>query len=48
LAAGQVKLSQGENFFGHLSNTNFKKIAEETRNNSVRMNGAIKQQAEAN
>jgi hypothetical protein len=48
LAPGQVKLSHGEHFSGLLGTTILKKIAEETRNNFIRMNGAIKQQAEAN
>jgi hypothetical protein len=48
LAPNQVKLSHGEHFSGLLSTTILKKIAEETRNNFVRMNSALKQQAEAN
>jgi hypothetical protein len=48
LAPRQVKLSHGEHFSGLLSASILKKIAEDTRNNFIRMNSAIKQQAEAN
>jgi hypothetical protein len=44
----QVKLSHGEYFSGLLSASILKKIAEDTRNNFIRMNNALKQQAEAN
>lgn len=43
----QVKLIQGEYFSGLLSGMLLKKIGEETRNNFVRMNQAVKQRAEA-
>lgn len=46
LSATQVKLSQGENFSGLLSSTILKKIGEDTRNNFIKMNQAIKQRAE--
>jgi hypothetical protein len=48
LAPNQVKLSHGEHFSGLFSASILKKIAEDTRNNFIRMNSAIKQQAEAN
>lgn len=43
----QVKLIQGEYFSGLLSGMLLRKIGEETRNNFVRMNQAVKQRAEA-
>jgi hypothetical protein len=48
LAPGQVKLTQGEHFSGLLSGPILRKVAEETRNNFIRMNSAIKEQAEVN
>jgi hypothetical protein len=46
LSASQVKLIQGEHFSGILSNYILKKIGNETRNNFVKMNGALKARAE--
>jgi hypothetical protein len=46
LSASQVKLIQGEHFSGILSNYILKKIGNETRNNFVKMNGALKAKAE--
>ena len=44
---GQVKLVHGENFSGILSNYILNKIGEDTCNNFIRMNGAIKKRAES-
>lgn len=46
LSAGQVKLTQGENFSGLLSGLILRKIGAETRNNFIRMNNALKQLVE--
>lgn len=48
LAPGQVKLLHGEHFSGLLSGAILQKIAVDTRHNFIRMNGAVKQQAETN
>jgi len=48
LSSRQIKLTQGEFFSGMLSASIFKKIGNETRNNFVRMNQAIKEAAENN
>ncbi len=46
-APGQVNLIHGENFSGILSGMILKKIGEETRQNFIRMNQAVKSLAEA-
>ena len=46
LSPNQVKFIQGENFSGILSSYILKKIGEETRNNFIRMNNALKEKAE--
>lgn len=46
LGNGQIKLTQGENFSGILSGIILKSIGEETKNNFVKMNLALKQFAE--
>ncbi|HEV7333275.1 MAG TPA: SRPBCC domain-containing protein [Flavisolibacter sp.] len=46
LGPRQVKLTHGEQFSGILSSTILKKIGEDTRNNFIRMNGAVKALAE--
>lgn len=46
LAPAQVKLTHGETFSGLLSTTILKKISEDTRNNFIRMNQAVKTRAE--
>jgi hypothetical protein len=46
LGNGQVKFTQGENFSGILSGMIMKSIGEDTRNNFVKMNNALKQLAE--
>lgn len=46
LSAGQVKLTQGENFSGLLSGLILRKIGAETRNNFIRMNNSLKQLVE--
>jgi hypothetical protein len=46
LSAGQVKLTQGENFSGLLSGPILKKIGADTRNNFIKMNNALKLLAE--
>lgn len=43
---GQVKLTQGENFSGILSGMIMRSIGEDTKNNFVNMNNALKQRAE--
>lgn len=48
LQAGQVKFTQGENFSGILSKPILKKIGEQTRENFLKMNQALKQRAEHN
>jgi hypothetical protein len=48
VTTGQVKLSHGENFSGILSNSILKRIGNDTRNNFIKMNAAIKQMAENN
>ena len=47
LTPAQVKLNHGEHFSGVLSSYILKKIGDETRNNFIKMNGAVKQLAEA-
>jgi hypothetical protein len=47
LGAGQVKLTQGEKFSGVLSGYLLKKIGDETRDNFVRMNQALKTRSES-
>ena len=47
LTPTQVKLNHGEQFSGLLSYFILKKIGHDTRNNFIKMNGAIKQLAEA-
>ena len=47
LTPTQVKLNHGEQFSGLLSSFILKKIGNDTRNNFIKMNGAIKQLAEA-
>ncbi|HEU4632979.1 MAG TPA: SRPBCC domain-containing protein [Flavisolibacter sp.] len=47
LAPGQVKLTHGEHFSGVLSSYLLKRIGEDTRNNFIKMNRAVKQRAEA-
>ena len=44
---GQVKLIHGENFSGILSSYILNKIGGDTRNNFIRMNGAVKKRAES-
>jgi len=46
LSSNQVKLTQGEHFSGILSGYILKRIGEETRNNFIRMNNALKTEAE--
>ena len=46
LSDNQIKLTQGEHFSGILSGFILKKIADETRNNFIKMNGAVKTLAE--
>jgi len=46
IGGGQVKLCQGEYFSGILSSTILTKIGNDTRNNFIKMNQAIKQLAE--
>jgi hypothetical protein len=46
LPEGRVKLKHGENFSGILSSYILKKIGDETRNNFIKMNQAIKMTAE--
>ncbi|RYZ20119.1 MAG: SRPBCC domain-containing protein [Chitinophagaceae bacterium] len=46
LSPNQIKFTQGEYFSGILSNYILKKIGDETRNNFVRMNAALKAKAE--
>ena len=46
LGSGQVKLTQGEHFSGLLSGYIFKKIAEDTRANFIKMNQAVKKLAQ--
>ncbi len=48
LAPDQVKLTHGEYFSGLLSTAILKKVAEDTRNNFIKMNGALKRLAESN
>jgi hypothetical protein len=48
LSASQVKLTQGEHFSGILSTYILKKIGNDTRNNFISMNQAIKAIAEKN
>ncbi|HEY0899898.1 MAG TPA: SRPBCC domain-containing protein [Sphingobacteriaceae bacterium] len=43
---GQVKLIHGEEFSGLLSSSILKQIGEKTRQNFIKMNGALKQLAE--
>jgi hypothetical protein len=47
LSPCQVKLTHGEHFSGLLSSSLLKKIGDDTRNNFIRMNGALKTLAEA-
>ena len=47
LSPHQVKFTQGEHFSGLLSSYLLKKIGDETRNNFIRMNGALKAKAES-
>jgi hypothetical protein len=47
LANGQVKLIHGEEFSGLLSSYILKKIGQDTRNNFISMNGALKKRAES-
>jgi len=47
IAPNQVKLIHGEDFSGILSTAILKKIGDETRNNFVAMNQALKQLAES-
>lgn len=46
IGPGQVKLNHGEDFSGILSGFLLKRIGDDTRNNFIRMNQAIKQRAE--
>ena len=46
LSPNQVKFTQGEHFSGILSGYILKKIGDETRNNFIRMNAALKAEAE--
>lgn len=46
ISSNQVKLKHSENFSGILSGMILKKIGSDTRQNFVRMNQALKQQAE--
>ena len=46
LSPNQVKFTQGEHFSGILSSYILKRIGNETRNNFIRMNGALKARAE--
>lgn len=46
LGSNQVNLVHGEHFSGILSGSILKKIGEETRNNFIAMNQALKQRAE--
>ncbi len=46
LSPTQVKLTHGEHFSGILSSVILKKVANDTRNNFIRMNAALKQIAE--
>jgi hypothetical protein len=48
LAPNQVKLTQGEHFSGILSSYILEKIINDTRNNFIKMNGALKIEAEKN
>jgi hypothetical protein len=48
LSPNQIKLIHGENFSGILSTYILKKISNETRNNFIKMNQAIKSVAEKN
>lgn len=43
---GQIKMIQGENFSGLLSKIIMKKIGEQTRQNFIKMNDALKEKAE--
>lgn len=45
---GQMKLTQGEYFSGILSGMILKSIGEDTKNNFVKMNNALKEYAEKN
>jgi hypothetical protein len=47
LGPKQVKLTHGEEFSGLLSSAFLKKIGDDTRNNFVKMNQALKMRAEA-
>lgn len=46
LSSNQVKFTQGEHFSGILSSYILKRVGNETRNNFIRMNGALKARAE--
>lgn len=46
LSPEQVKFTQGEHFSGVLSGYILRKIGDETRNNFIRMNNALKDKAE--
>jgi hypothetical protein len=48
LGNGQTKLTQGENFSGMLSGLIMKSIGEDTRNNFIKMNNALKDLVEKN
>lgn len=46
LSSNQVKFIQGEHFSGILSNYILRRIGNDTRNNFIKMNGALKAKAE--
>lgn len=46
LSSNQIKLTQGEHFSGILSTSILKKIGNDTRNNFIKMNQAVKALAE--